>query len=211
MIESPQFWAKNFEAIDIAKLKPYKKNPRLHSQKQIELLAGSIEEWGFTVPILIDEEQNVLSGHGRLEAAKKLELKQVPCITAQGWSEQKKRAYIIADNKIAQLSSWDPKSLQDEFAFLDSLGYELEKIGFDEDEIKRIANDVDLEALEDLATGAEEEGEVKTDFEYGTYPFGVSLTYEDRQLVYEAITKAKKTYNLTQSSDALVQICKEYI
>ena len=86
---------------------PYVNNARTHSDEQINQIAGSIKEFGFNNPILLDGENGVVAGHGRLLAAKKLGLKEVPCIELAHLTEAKKRAYILADNKIALNSGWD--------------------------------------------------------------------------------------------------------
>ncbi len=100
----------------IADLKPYARNPRTHSKKQLRQIADSIETFGWTNPILIDAEGGVIAGHGRLEAAKLLSLETVPTIRIENLSEAQKRAYVIADNKLAENAGWD----------LDLLGLELQ-------------------------------------------------------------------------------------
>jgi len=95
------------EFIDINKIIPYEDNPRVHSDIQIEQISKSIKEFGFTVPILIDENKNVIAGHGRLEASKSLQLKEVPTITISNLTDQQKKAYIIADNQLTLNSNWN--------------------------------------------------------------------------------------------------------
>jgi ParB/RepB/Spo0J family partition protein len=92
-------------------LKPNARNARTHSKKQIRQIADSIAAFGFVVPILIDEDGNIIAGHGRYEAAKLLGLKQVPVIVVQGLSEAKRRAVALADNKIAENAGWDREML----------------------------------------------------------------------------------------------------
>ena len=86
---------------------PYERNSRTHSEEQIEKVVASIKEFGWTNPILIDEEQGIIAGHGRLEAAKRLGMKEVPVLVLTGLTEAQKRAYIIADNKLALEAGWD--------------------------------------------------------------------------------------------------------
>ena len=86
---------------------PYANNPKIHPPEQIDQIANSINEWGFTIPLLIDGQNNVLAGHGRLLAAQSIGMDKVPCIIAEGWSEDQKKAYVIADNKLAEKSEWD--------------------------------------------------------------------------------------------------------
>ena len=87
--------------VELSKLVPYEKNSRTHTQEQIEQIASSIQEFGFTNPVLIDENNSVLAGHGRVKAAELLELNDVPTLKVTGLSDKQKRAYVIADNKLA--------------------------------------------------------------------------------------------------------------
>ena len=112
---------------------PYDRNPKIHPDSQIKQLANSIREWGWTMPILIDENDQVLAGHGRLFAAKELELKEVPCMTAVGWTEQQKKAYVIADNKIAENSEWDTGLYFNQLKEMNSTGFDLTLMGVDID------------------------------------------------------------------------------
>ncbi len=95
-------------------LKPYKKNARVHSVKQIEQIAASIQEFGFTSPVIIDENKNVIAGHGRLEAAKVLNMESVPCVEVRGLTKTQRRKLVIADNKIAENATWDWDVLKSE-------------------------------------------------------------------------------------------------
>ncbi|MCA3601726.1 MAG: ParB N-terminal domain-containing protein [Methylobacterium sp.] len=95
-------------------LKPYPRNARTHSRKQIRQIAESITRFGFTNPILIDEAGMILAGHGRVEAAKLLGMEQVPCLRFDHMSEAEKRAYILADNKLALNAGWDEDLLADD-------------------------------------------------------------------------------------------------
>lgn len=127
-------------------LTPYVNNSRTHSDEQVTQVASSIKEFGFTNPILIDEQGGIIAGHGRLMAANKLGLEQVPTITLVGLSEAQRKAYIIADNKLALNSGWDYKLLRLEIGSLESLDFDIELLGFDEQEIDSIFNDsIDIE------------------------------------------------------------------
>jgi ParB-like chromosome segregation protein Spo0J len=99
-------------------LKPWPGNPRTHNDKQVAKLKTSIQKFGFTAPVLVDEAGVILSGHGRVQAAKELELLTIPTRVVAGMSEAKKRAYVIADNKVAQLAGWDATLLRDELQLL---------------------------------------------------------------------------------------------
>jgi ParB-like chromosome segregation protein Spo0J len=110
--------SKLIDQTPVANLKPYEKNSRKHSQQQLESIAAAITEFGFTNPILIDENQNIIAGHGRLEAAKKLKLETVPTITLSHLTEDQKKAYVIADNKLGDMSTWNDVNLLSELASL---------------------------------------------------------------------------------------------
>jgi len=127
--------ASEIELRDLDTLAPYPRNPRLHGEGQIEQIAASIKRWGFTIPLLIDEAGQLIAGHARLEAAKKLGLKRAPVMTARGWNEDEKRAYVIADNRLAMNSSWDDALLIDELMALKMSDVDLAELGFTESEL----------------------------------------------------------------------------
>lgn len=126
-------WAADkVERRSVAELIPYDRNPKIHPDSQIEQLANSIREWGWTMPILVDEEGQIIAGHGRLYAAQQLGLEDVPCMVAEGWSEEKKKAYVIADNKLAEKGSWDNALLYAELKDIND-SFDLSVMGMDED------------------------------------------------------------------------------
>jgi DNA modification methylase len=127
--------AEKIEKMAVSALIPYARNTRTHSEAQIGQIAGSIREWGWTSPILVDEVGTVLAGHGRLLAAERLGIGEVPVIVARGWSEAQKRAYAIADNKLALNAGWDEALLRLEVADLEQLGFNLPLMGFSETEL----------------------------------------------------------------------------
>jgi len=122
--------ADKVERRPLADLIPYARNARTHSDDQVAQLAASMKEWGFTVPILIDETGEIIAGHGRVLAARKLGLESVPTMTAVGWSEAKKRAYVLADNKLAMNAGWDDDTLKLELDDLEDAGFDLGLVGF---------------------------------------------------------------------------------
>ena len=124
----------------IGSLVLYAKNARLHPESQIKALMRSLNEFGFTNPILIDDEANVICGHGRLEAAKRLGFEQVPIIALAHLSEAQRRAYILADNAIAQKAGWSNDLLRGELKGLIEMGYDVELTGFDTIEIDTMLN-----------------------------------------------------------------------
>ncbi len=131
----------------ISSLKPYPRNARTHSQKQIQQLAASIREFGFTVPVLIDADGMILAGHARIEAAKLLDLKQVPTIQIDHLSEAQKRAYILADNRLAELAGWDNELLAVELQFLSEIDveFDVEITGFETADIDIIVQGAEAE------------------------------------------------------------------
>lgn len=126
--------ADNIMRRKVADLIPYARNSRTHSPEQIAQLAASIREWGFTNPILIDEAGTIIAGHGRVMAAQKLGIEELPCMTATGWTDAQRRAYVIADNKLAMNSDWDMEILKVEMQDLGDFdltltGFDLEELG----------------------------------------------------------------------------------
>ncbi len=119
----------------IDELVPYARNSRTHSEEQVAQIAASMREWGWTTPVLIDEEGTIIAGHGRIMAARVLGLSEVPTMVARGWSEAQKRAYTIADNKLALNAGWDPELLKLELHDLANQDFRLELTGFGENEL----------------------------------------------------------------------------
>ena len=114
----------------IEALIPYARNSRTHSDAQVAQIAASIREFGFTNPVLVDKDGGIIAGHGRVMAARKLGLKDVPCIALGHLTDAQKRAYVIADNKLALNAGWDEELLAVEFSDLLSEGFDLELTGF---------------------------------------------------------------------------------
>lgn len=135
----------------IEDLIPYARNARTHSADQVARIAGSIKEFGWTNPILVDGENGIIAGHGRLAAARKLGMSEVPVIELDGLSDVQKRAYIIADNKMALDAGWDDELLKIEFEDLKIEGYDLDHTGFSEVEIGNVLNgwDSDIPELDE--------------------------------------------------------------
>jgi hypothetical protein len=119
----------------IEALIPYARNSRTHSDAQVAQIAASIREFGFTNPVLVDKDGGIIAGHGRVMAARKLGLKDVPCIALGHLTDAQKRAYVIADNKLALNAGWDDEMLGLELSELGDAGFDLELIGFTQEEI----------------------------------------------------------------------------
>lgn len=132
------------EQIKTSDLLPYARNSRTHSDAQIAQIAASIKEFGFTNPVLIDNENQIIAGHGRVMASLKLKMKEVPCIRLGYLTEIQKRAYVIADNKLALNAGWDDELLALEIGELKSEDFKIDLLGFDHDELsKLLADEVD--------------------------------------------------------------------
>ncbi len=123
------------EYLALESLIPYARNSRTHSDAQVAQIAASIREFGFTNPVLVDDEGGIIAGHGRVMAARKLGLSEVPCIVLGHLTETQRRAYVIADNKLALNSGWDEEMLKLELEDLESLGFDLTLTGFDRGEL----------------------------------------------------------------------------
>lgn len=128
---------------------PYINNSRTHSEKQVQQVAASIKEFGFTNPILIDEQSGIIAGHGRLQAAQLLNLNEVPTITLEGLTDAQKKAYVIADNKLALNAGWDETLLQVELDSLSESGFDISLLGFDKEEMLEILGENALDGLGD--------------------------------------------------------------
>jgi DNA modification methylase len=122
----------------VASLVPYARNARTHSDEQVAEIAASVTEYGWTNPVLLDKDDSIIAGHGRVLAARKLEMEEVPCIVLAGLSDAQKRAYRLADNKMALNAGWDPKLLGLEFTELREMDFNLNLTGFGKDEIRGI-------------------------------------------------------------------------
>ena len=135
---------RRYENVAIEKLKPYEKNARTHSPEQVDKIAKSIEQFGFINPVLIDGDYGIIAGHGRVLGAKQVGLTEVPCIFVEDLTETQKRAYILADNKLALDAGWDDEILKAELNFLKEVNFDISLTGFDMDEIDLNATDIEF-------------------------------------------------------------------
>lgn len=182
-----------YTKINIDEIKPYERNARIHSSKQIKQIMEAIKAFGFTNPLLIDDKNNLIAGHGRLEAVKQLNIidfkdnpiKELPAIIITGLSEADKKALIIADNKIAENASWDYDLLQAEFQELEAINYDLDLMGFDNlDEI--MGADIDVDSLSDDFTIPSNE---KSDFRH----IGITFKTEHAERILQFQKDNQKT------------------
>ena len=140
--------AKNLELWETGRLVPYAKNARTHSDEQVSKIAASITEFGFTNPILVDSSDGIIAGHGRLMAAQSLGIEKVPVIVLDHLTDAQRRAYILADNRLALDASWDEDLLSEELTALSRDGFDMALTGFDEDELSDLIDNFDSDFSE---------------------------------------------------------------
>lgn len=187
------------EYLGLEGLIPYARNSRTHSDEQVAQIAASIKEFGFTNPVLIDGQGSIIAGHGRVMAARRLGLDAVPCIRLSHLTEAQKRAYVIADNKLALNAGWDNEMLALELQELEEMGFDLDLTGFSTEEIEALIvgdDDIEGEGLED-----EENGNLAEQF--GAPPFSVLDTrqgyWQERRRKWLKITG-----NLTETKEGVL-------
>lgn len=130
------------QEVSLEKLRPYERNAKKHGPGQVEKLKASIMEFGFLTPCLIDNEYNLIAGHGRVMAAKDLGIETVPCVFIEGLTEEQRRAYILADNRLGELGEWDMDLVFNELIELDELGFDVELTGFEmPEELPEVVDD----------------------------------------------------------------------
>lgn len=130
------------QEVSLEKLRPYERNAKKHGPEQVEKLKASMQEFGFLTPCLIDSDYNLIAGHGRVMAAKELGIKTVPCVFIEGLTDEQRRAYILADNRLGELGEWDMELVFEELVELDDLGFDVELTGFEmPEEIPEVVED----------------------------------------------------------------------
>lgn len=135
----------------VSELRKHNKNARAHSEFQINQIVNSINEFGWTNPILIDEHNIIIAGHGRLDAAELMGISEVPCIGLSGLSEIQKRAYLIADNQLALNAGWDINILQAEIVALKLNDFDIDLLGFSDSEINKMLQPNDIDFPDDFS------------------------------------------------------------
>jgi ParB-like chromosome segregation protein Spo0J len=144
-----------FEKVNIDKLVPYARNARTHSKEQILQLRASLREFGFVNPVIVDKDLNIIAGHGRILAAKEEGVQEVPCVFAEHLSEAQKRAYIIADNRLALNADWDTEMLSVEISDLQGVDFDISLLGFDDAELNKLLGNNDDVQEDDFDVDAE--------------------------------------------------------
>lgn len=196
------------ELMETDTLIPYARNSHSHSEEQVTQLAASIHEFGFCAPILIDGDNQIIAGHGRVMAAKKLKLETVPCRRLEHLSDAQKRAYVIADNRLAENATWDEELLANELSDLFADEFEVDLLGFNPSELeKQMGFHVDEIEPPHLASGDREP------FRQMTF----SLHDEQYETIQEAMEKAKSDgggeseLNPNSNGNLLACICEAFI
>ena len=190
----------------IDSLIPYAKNARVHDETQIAQIAGSIKEFGFNNPVLIDKDNGIIAGHGRVMAARKLGLTEVPTILLDHLSETQRKAYILADNRIAINSAWDNEMLSLELSDIKD-DVSLAMLGFNVDELDALLKEISSTELPNLPDGDKQPFQQKT----------FTLHDEQFNIVDDAITKARTNpiidtgLNDNSNGNALTLICEQWL
>jgi len=140
-----------------SELIPYAMNSRTHNEQQVGQIAASIKAFGFTNPVLLDGDNGIIAGHGRVMAAQKLNLDQVPTIELSHFDENQKRAYVITDNKLALNAGWDSEFLASEIQTLEFEEFDLSLLGFTVEDLARLADDQDLAKIQAMADVEDED------------------------------------------------------
>ncbi|SIO49757.1 ParB-like nuclease domain-containing protein [Bradyrhizobium erythrophlei] len=208
--EIARLWpADQVERRPISELIPSARNARLHSDEQIEQLVASISEWGWTMPVLVDEAGSIIAGHGRVLAAAQLGIDQVPTMVARGWSEAQKRAYLIADNKLTENGSWDQALLRIELNELATMGLD-GLTGFSEIELREMGIGVEgLGGMPVLADGERSPFQQMTFILHASQAEIVSAAIERAAQALGPPTEASENQN--QNGNALAEICRSYL
>lgn len=184
------------ETIPTEKLIPYARNSRTHDDAQVAQIASSIREFGFNNPVLIGEDNDIIAGHGRVLAARKLELTSIPCIRLGHLTETQKRAYVLADNRIALNSGWDEEMLKLELADLKETEIDLEILGFS-------LNDLEMAGVADdeIAEGEPEDLN-------GMKQLILSYQMEEYKNLIKDLNKYMEKYDLPDHSEAVKHLMK---
>lgn len=190
--------AKRIEAWPVDRLVPYERNARTHSPEQIRQIAASIQEFGFTNPILVDGKDGIIAGHGRLAAARDIGMTEVPVIVLDHLSPAQRRAYVIADNQLALNAGWDTELLQMEVAALNLEDFDLSLLGFDEIELADLLDPEGIDNQEDGSDGGDRDNPYtgKTDVP----PYEITGPKPEASSVYDD-TKARKLIDAIDASD----------
>lgn len=189
------------QEVTLEQLIPYVNNAKIHSDEQVTKIASSIREFGFLSPVLIDRNFNIIAGHGRVMAAKKLNMETVPCVFIEGLSENQRKAYILADNRLAELASWDMNLVGLEIGELEYEGFDIDLVGFDNMDITG----------DDFGTDFSLPDGDKPD----VYQMTFTLRKQQKDLIEEALKTVKEDIdetfgNTNQNGNALYEVVRQW-
>ena len=192
--------------LPIDDLVPYARNSRTHSEEQVEQIAASITEFGFTNPVLIDSDGGIIAGHGRVMAARKLGLLEVPCLELAHLTDAQKRAYVIADNKLATNADWDSHLLALEVRELMESGLDIDLLGFNADELRALMVNP-LDEMPGLPSGD------KSPFQQMTFTLHDTQAEQVREAMKEAAGMGPfvESENENSNGNALARICETFL
>jgi ParB-like chromosome segregation protein Spo0J len=199
--------ADSVERWPLARLIPYARNARTHTPDQVKQVAASMREWGWTIPVLADEQGGIIAGHCRVMAAELNQYTEAPVMIARGWSEAKKRAYVLADNKLALNAGWNEELLGVELLELRDAGFDMPVIGFDASELDGLMREVAEAGYPVLPEGD------RAPYQQITF----MLHDEQVKIVQAAVSKAKQqgefvdTQNDNANGNALARVCETYL
>lgn len=191
-------------------LKPHPDNVRVHTDEQVDMLVKSFKEFGFVVPVLVDEKDTILSGHGRVAAALKMGLKTVPTIDAKHLTEAQKKAFLIADNALVERGGWDDSALSQLVLELDTMKFDLDVIGVEPDKLHVMLEDARtsfLEPGEKPPRGRSRDATTISEF----VQLNFTLSPEGRKTVMDVLKREQQERGLATSGEALVAMCQEIV
>lgn len=192
---------------EIDKLIPYARNSRTHSDEQVSQIAASMKEWGVTSAVLVDEEGGIIAGHGRVMAAKKLGMTTLPVMVASGWTDVQKKAFVIADNKLALNAGWDAALLSLEFDALKADGFDIGIVGFNDQEMKELFHDIETSQLPELDSSEDKP------LQQMTFIVSNEQAEEVKRAIDSAIAVGSfdDNINTNRNGNALARICETYL
>lgn len=235
MADEARRGARSLEWWPVERLRPYEKNPRKHPEEQIAALAALITEVGFNQPILVDGAAGIIAGHGRLLAARRLGMREVPVIELTHMTPAQKQAQIVADNKMALMAGWDERLLAAELEEIAEAGFDIKLTGFSEVDLQRLQDDLDAAELRDTARASTEsapppapsgqQGADSSSTEAQPaavapgagsereeqLPFSVVMSADDRARLFEALAAAKAKWNLQTAAHALLALANDFL
>ena len=210
-----QWRAEEVEIRPLDSLIPYEQNANTHPEAQIEQIANSIRQWGWTVPVLIDEQGMVIAGHGRIFAARRLKLSEVPCIVADQWTEDQKRAYVIADNKLQEGSEWDYTTMASELRSLTESGFDIDLTGISNTEFHVFSGtesddefsfdfnpEVSSVGMSESVNMSDDAPRKKTD--EGYVEFALVMQEENKRRLMARLNEIKERHGVESNEDALM-------